>query len=377
MMDLKSKIVFGSFAIGTAIFFLSMMKNTEDQNFSGINASRIPKISLGAGVKIAGDWPKPIFNFVENPLKSDWVALGRKLFFETGISRDGKVSCGSCHSPSTAFAHVDHKLSHGVYDREGRRNAPALINLAWNKYFMWDASIHNIELQSLSPITQHTEMDLPLDSLLFQLRALGYDKAFRQLKKVNRVAANENALNIPNVLKAFAQFQLSLISQDSRYDSVMRKLTNFNAQQLNGYRLFQIHCNACHKEPLFTTGELANNGLPGWKNRNGIRIDKGFADLSGNVRDEGKFKIPTLRNVEYTFPYMHDGRFQTLGEVIKKYNTLTTSVLDDDLHRDVRLLKPLGMSDNDRVDLLSFLLTLTDPKFIHNPDYIDPSSSKR
>lgn len=296
----------------------------------------------------AEGWPQTDYLFGQNPLSDAGIALGRKLFYDENLSADGKVSCGSCHNSYTAFAHVDHKLSHGVYDREGRRNAPALFNLAWSQSFMWDGAITNLDNQSLSPIASHTEMDVSLSAFLQRVqRDSTYQTLFRQ-------AFPGEAMSLPRLMQAIAQFELTFISQQSRYDSMRRDQIAFTQQEQKGYELYKQFCSDCHKEPLFRSDGFESNGLI----FNAQLPDWGRVEITHNPSDSGLFRVPSLRNVEVTYPYMHDGRFATLSQVLKHYSH--------------RTLKPQGMyqpkeivlSPNDRVDLLAFLLTLTDRQFL-------------
>ena len=300
-------------------------------------------------------WPKPVYDFVQNPIDPALVALGRKLFYDVRLSSDGRVSCEGCHSSYTAFAHVDHPRSHGVFDREGRRNAPALQNLMWQSEFMWDGAIKHLELQSLAPLTHPTEMNQSLDSLLgFLKNDLGYQKAF-----------GKREITIPLVLKALAQFEITLISKDSRYDSMKRKQVVFTDQEQRGYLLFQKNCSVCHSEPLFSNpGVFASNGLP----LDTALNDFGRQSITGQAVDHLLFKIPSLRNVEVTYPYMHDGRMKSLTEVLKFYSNTT-----------LNLPKALGggkhsiaLNSKERVDVVAFLMTLTDPTFLHHPAFQAP-----
>jgi cytochrome c peroxidase len=167
------------------------------------------------------------------------------------------------------------------------------------------------------------------------------------------------------MLKAFAQFELTLISRGSRYDSMKRKQIVFTDQELRGYQLFQKNCGVCHSEPLFSKpGTFASNGLP----MDPILNDKGRAEISGKPEDEFFFKIPSLRNVEVTYPYMHDGRMKTLTEVVKYYSDRT-----------LLLPKSLGggqhviaLDSKERVDVVAFLMTLTDLGFLQNPSFQEP-----
>jgi cytochrome c peroxidase len=176
-------------------------------------------------------------------------------------------------------------------------------------------------------------------------------------------AFGDTTITGQRVLKALSQFELQLISYNSKYDKVMRKEADFTNQEQNGYTLFKKNCASCHNEPLFTSEKFERNGLPIDTTLNDIGRQK----ITGNPKDYMLFKVPTLRNVQFTFPYMHDGRFKKLMEVIKHYNSLGT---DKNLPK--QLQKPMQLSDNERVDLVAFLHTLTDTEFLFDKRFSYP-----
>jgi cytochrome c peroxidase len=282
------------------------------------------------------------------------VALGRELFHDPILSKDSTISCSSCHSQYNAFAHSDHALSHGIADRIGIRNAPALINLAWSESFMWDGASFSLEAQVLTPLTAHHEMDNSLDTILHRVK--------NQTKYSNLIqqAFGESTIQTKHVLKAIAAYESILISRNSRYDSMRLQLLEFNEQEQKGYALFKQHCNRCHAEPLFTTGQFANNALPLDTSLN----DLGRYRITQDSQHIRHFKIPTLRNLLYSFPYMHDGRFKRLRDVLKHY---AQGINMHDEHRSIEY--PIPLHSNDISDLLSFLHALTDRTFIFNPHY--------
>lgn len=303
-------------------------------------------------------FPQPHYRFDLNPLSTEQVELGRVLFYDPILSKDSSISCASCHSPYNAFAHVDHSLSHGIADRVGLRNAPALMNLAWQPLFMWDGAINQLDMQALAPISHPNEMDADLKSVVVRLRAsTRYQALFRR-------AYTDNVITGERVLKALSQFQLTLVSAESRYDSVMRHQATFNAQQAKGYRLFGQHCQSCHPEPLFTNFRMANNGLPVDTSLN----DLGRMAITGLAQDSLLFKVPTLRNVEYTFPYMHDGRFKKLSAVLQHY----TQGIEHSPTLAPELQKPLVLTSDEKIDLIAFLKCLSDRRFIFDPAHAYP-----
>lgn len=308
-------------------------------------------------IEVPKDWPQPKYDFKKNPLTEEGFQLGRHLFYDPIISRDSTISCASCHLQQTGFTHVDHQLSHGIDGKIGTRNTLALINLAWNKDFMWDGGVNSIEVQAINPITNPDEMDEKLENVIAKLqnsskyRAL-FTKAF-----------GDDKVNSQRLLKALAQYTVMLKSSNSKYDKVMRKEEDYNKREQRGYDIFKSNCASCHKEPLFRDDKFENNGLAIDTTLN----DLGRIKITQKKQDYLRFKIPTLRNIQFTFPYMHDGRFKTLTEVVKHYNSL-----GHDKNLPKELAKPMNLSDNDRVDLVLFLTTLTDTAFLYDKRFSFP-----
>lgn len=299
------------------------------------------------------NWPKPVYDFKANPLSNEKITLGRALFYDPILSRDNSISCANCHSQYTAFAHTDHALSHGIKDRIGTRNSPALMNLAWQNTFMWDGAIHHLDMQALAPISHPDEMDEKIEQVVSKLQ---HSRIYPSLY-FN--AFGDSTITGERTLKAMSQFLLTLISADSKYDQVMRNETTFTTQEKNGYELFSKNCASCHKEPLFTSHSFENNGLK----PDPLLQDAGRMKVTRKKEDSLKFKVPTLRNIEFSYPYMHDGRFKKISEVLNHY----TSGIHESKTLSGKLRKPIVLTSNEKVDLTAFLLTLTDKKFLFNP----------
>jgi cytochrome c peroxidase len=299
-------------------------------------------------------WPKPHYNFENNPLSNEGFELGRSLFYDPILSKDSTVSCASCHLQYTAFAHVDHPTSHGVDSRVGKRNAPGLMNLAWAPYFHWDGGVLSLNGQAVNPITHPDEMGSDLATVLIKLkRQKEYLAAFKNVFGTEEI-------KIHHVLKALAQFTVSLVSCNSKYDQMKRKEVEFSEQEKKGYALFLKHCNQCHSEPLFTTFEFKANGI----GVNAALVDSGRANITGKEKQAFLFRVPSLRNVEYSFPYMHDGRFNQLKEVVRHYS----NPVDWKLPFSSELVKKkYVLNSAQQKDLLAFLKTLTDKGFLFNP----------
>lgn len=309
-------------------------------------------------VKFPSYFPQPIYSFENNPLDTAIISLGRKLFYDPIFSSDSSVSCASCHSPYSAFAHTDHDLSHGINDSMGHRNAPGLFNLAWQKNFMWDGAIHHLDMQPLSPIHSRIEMN---ETLAHIIEKMSQNKNYIRLFKS---CFHDSIIKSEYVLKSLAQFQLTLISCNAKYDLVKQNKTNFSEKEKRGYNIFKQNCNHCHQEPLFTNYKFANNGI----GMDTHLKDLGRQKITNLKKDSLLFKIPSIRNLGFTYPYMHDGRFQSLKEVIDHY----CDHIEISPTTDVFLHKKINLSKNERVELVSFLHTLNDTSFVFNKQHHYP-----
>ncbi|MEY3984102.1 MAG: hypothetical protein RL160_1661 [Bacteroidota bacterium] len=298
----------------------------------------------------------------QNPLHPEAIQLGRLLFYDPMLSADSSTSCASCHSSYNAFAHTDHKLSHGIGDRVGNRNAPALFNLGWQPLFMWDGAHRSLDMQALAPISHPKELGFSIAGVVQRLQ--GNPQYRSQFSR----AFGDSIVTGEKVLKALAQFQLTLISAGSKYDKVKQGQAAFTAQEAKGYKLFLEHCNSCHAEPLFSNYRLASNGLP----PDSLLQDSGRMGVTRRAEDRYRFKTPSLRNLSYTFPYMHDGRFQTLSAVLNHYS----SGISEAAKPDHPLRVPLHLSGAEKVELISFLRTLNDSAFVFNKAHAFPMELK-
>lgn len=301
------------------------------------------------------NFPEPVYHFETNSITAARFELGKKLFYETLLSANNTISCGSCHIQTSAFTHHGHIVSHGIEDRLGTRNAPPIMNLAWNTSFMWDGGIADLDLQSIAPITNHVEMDETMENVLRKLAATpNYPRLFKK-------AFGTTDINTTNFLKALSQFMLLCVSSNSKYDSVIRNEAGktFTAEELAGRQLVQQKCGSCHAEPLFTDHSFRNNGLiPSSIN------DEGRFMVSQLPADRYKFKVPSLRNLAYTAPYMHDGRLLTLEGVLNHYSNhmQATQNIDSLFLQNGNIGIPL--SADERKNILAFLNTLNDRSFL-------------
>jgi cytochrome c peroxidase len=303
-------------------------------------------------------FPAPHYTFSSNPLTAEGFELGRKLFYDGRLSKDGNFPCASCHQPFAAFATLDHNLSHGFNNQFTTRNAPALFNVVWQKQTHWDGGIVNLEVQPLAPLTAPNEMAEDINNVISKLNQ---DAKYKQLFKA---AFGDETINSQRMLLAITQFVGSLVSADSKYDRVKKGLASFTAQEQIGYTLFQAKCNSCHAEPLFTDNSFRNTGLaidPTIK-------DYGRMRITNNKADSLKFKVPSLRNLYATFPYGHDGRFVSINQALEHYNSgVQVSATVDPLVKN-----GIALSNNDKTYLQLFLRTLTDSTFIKDPRFSPP-----
>lgn len=279
------------------------------------------------------------------------------MFYDPILSKNNTIACGSCHIQSASFTHHGHDVSHGIEDRLGSRNAPPIMNMAWSKAFFWDGGVFHLDLQPMVPITNYVEMDEKMSSVLEKLRRTSeYPGLFKK-------AFGSEEINSACMLKALSQFMLMCVSSNSKYDKVMRhEGEKFTKQEEEGYKLFKQKCNDCHKEPLFTDYSFRNNGIAIGKNG-----DIGRFNITLDSSDTYKFKVPSLRNIEFTAPYMHDGRYYGLTDVIDHYSdgVQNTPNLDPLLSKNNKLGIPMTVEE--KVKIIAFLKTLGDTSFIKNP----------
>lgn len=299
---------------------------------------------------VPSHFPAPHYNLENNPINEASFQLGKMLFYDPILSSDSTVSCATCHAQVHGFADHNMKFSEGVNGMLGERNSPALSNLAWHPHFMWDGGINHIEVMSFAPITNPVEMNEDMAHVVQKLAA--------QTKYTNQFAAAFGSVEITDqkVLKALAQFMAMMVSSNSKYDQVITGKTTFTDREQKGYELFKSNCAHCHKEPLLTDFSFRNNGLDSHYK------DAGRFKITQKEEDNGKFKVPSLRNIALTYPYMHDGRFNNLESVLNHYNygIINSSTLDASLQ------KGLNLTQEQQADIILFLNTLTDYDYLSN-----------
>ncbi len=309
---------------------------------------------------ISAFFPRPALPH-DNPLTDEGVALGRRLFFDPQLSVNNSQSCASCHKPSAAFTDGK-RVSVGAEEHAGTRNAMALFNLAWKSSFFWDGRAATLREQVLQPIQNPIEMHESMTNVAAKLAA---DKEYPAL--FDR-AFGKAEITADRIARALEQFLLAQVSFGSKFDQVIAGEAKFTAEEQRGFELFHTEydphreqfgadCFHCHGGPLFQSQSFANNGL------DSVFTDMGRYAVTGRNGDQGKFAVPSLRNVELTAPYMHDGRFKTLEAAVAHYCTgmKRSATLDPNLAKHPDSGVPL--SEADQKSLVAFLKTLTDERF--------------
>jgi cytochrome c peroxidase len=313
-------------------------------------------------LKVPSNFPQPAYDLKGNRLTPSGFKLGRILFYDRQLSLDQSISCGSCHQSNAAFANFERPLSRGIKGCTGTRNAPALFNLAWQMEFMWDGRLDQLDLTSHNAVTNPCEMANEINQVRARLQDLPmYPPLFRK-------AFGDSTITSKNMMKALAQFMAAMVSSNSKYDKHFRneKGGAFSKEEQSGYTLFKQKCGSCHQEPLFTDRNFRNNGL---ETRS---TDKGRDSLTHRKRDLGKFKVPSLRNVEVSAPYMHDGHLASLEDVLAHYDhgVKANPNLDPELKKNGRL--GISLNGQEQQQILAFLRTLTDKEFINDKRFQTP-----
>lgn len=318
-----------------------------------------------------GTFPAPNLP-ADNALTQQKVKLGRMLFYEKQLSSDETISCASCHLQANSF-NDDKRFSKGVGGLLGDRNAMSIVNLAWNtNEFFWDGRSHLLRDQSLGPITNPVEMNETLENVIIKLTK---EEKYRNQFKL---AFGSEEIDTFKISLALEQFMFSIVSNQSKYDKSLTNEESLTANEERGRYLFNqeyneffplesgADCAHCHSSFNFENDKYMNNGI---STDAEIQNDLGRFVVSNDADDKGRFKVPTLRNIELTAPYMHDGRFSTLEQVINHYNegVKVSSTLEPEIEN--TRVTGLGLSIQDKEDLIAFLKTLTDPTIATNPEF--------
>lgn len=302
-------------------------------------------------------FPQPRQVSSNGPLTEEAFVLGRKLFHDGRLSKDGNFPCSSCHQQVAGFTTYEHDRSHGYNNSHTLRNAPGLHNLAWAPEFNQDGSGRSLPDVARAHITNPSEMAETIPSVLEKLRA---DTAYRRLFKA---AYGTEAVNEQRLLNALSQYVLNLVSANAKYDRVKRGEAQFSSQEAAGYAVFQAKCASCHTEPLFTDFSYRNIGLA----LDPHLQDYGRMRVTGKATDSLKFRVPSLRNVAATAHYIHDGRISMMAVVVEHYRkgVIPGPTLDP------QLAGGIPLSDTEAFNVVQFLYTLTDSAFLANRRFME------
>jgi cytochrome c peroxidase len=324
--------------------------------FSCSNDNEDDYIDVPLEFTVPSNFPPLAYDITLNPPTEKGFELGKKLFYDGRLSSDGVVSCGFCHIQENAFTHHGHVFSHGVGDNIGTRNTPAIQNLGYQTTFMYDGAASHLDLQPIIPFTSPIEMNGNFTA------AIAMMKSDATYQKLFTAAFKDGKINSENMLKALSQFMLMVTSSNSRFDKYRRKESGgtLTAEELSGYDVFKAKCSSCHATDLMTDNSFRNNGLV----INPQLKDVGRYRVTQLATDYYKFKVPSLRNVEKTAPYMHDGRFGTLEGVLEHYASGVTNseTLDPILNQNGKL--GITLSAQEKTQVISFLKTLTDNQYL-------------
>lgn len=299
----------------------------------------------------------------DNPMTVEGVALGRQLFYDPILSGDNSQSCADCHTQSYSFSDNGKQFSEGIDGIEGDRNSPPVINIGWMPQLFWDGRANGVERQALGPVPNPIEMHLKWTEAMHKLQQHNdYPDLFFKAFGTRDIDSNL-------VVKAIAQFERTLISSDTKWDRYLRGEATLTQAEAQGFEIFFTEkgdCFHCHATILYTDNLFHNNGL------DAVFTDNGLAEVTNDLNDIGKFKTPTLRNWEFTAPYMHDGRFATIEEVIDFYSEgVVWSPTVDPLMKQVNQ-GGVQLTGQEKSHLIAFLKTLTDTTFVNNPEFSDP-----
>jgi cytochrome c peroxidase len=304
--------------------------------------------------KLPSDFPEMVIPD-GNEITKDRIALGKRLFFDKNLSVNGEIACANCHKPELAFAD-DKPISPGVNRRLGKRNAPTLTNVGYNPVYLFDGFLTTLEMQAIVPIQEHDEMDFNIVKIA---ERLNLDPSY-----VKQAQKSYGRIVDPYVItRALSTYQRTLISYNSKYDRYKKGKVKLTDSEQKGRDLFfnKLHCAQCHSGFNFTNFSAQNNGLYE------IYLDSGRMRVTELESDRAMFKVPTLRNIQLTAPYMHDGSLRNLKEVINHYKS------GGKQHKNKHvILQPFEISEGQTQNLIDFLYTLTDWKFIkeHKEDKV-------
>lgn len=319
----------------------------------------------------------PKLPYTDNPPTVEGVELGRHLFYDPILSANNTFSCASCHKQEAAFSDSPKRFSTGIKGDSMLRNTMPLFNLAWYPFLFWDGKASSLEEQALHPVRAHDEMNLDWTTAVERIEQSAFYRP--KFQKAFGSAQIDSVL----IARAIAQFERTLISNNSKYDQVLRGERYFTKDEYAGFIFVNdqtkgdcLHCHTTDADALGTTAGFSNNGLvAAFKPED--YVDKGKAEVTGLTKDIGHFRIPSLRNVAVTAPYMHDGRIKTLEGVLDFYSEGVNNSYNIDSKIQFAHQGGVRLTKDEKQQIIAFLLTLTDSTFITNPEFANPFVTER
>lgn len=355
------RILFFVFIICLAVFSLNFISEKKPTPYKFPEPKYFPKIPQSES----------------NPVTVEGAELGRHLFYDPILSGDSTMSCSSCHKQEFAFSDAPNQFSAGRNKELMQRNTLPLFNLAYYSSFFWDGRASSLEEQVFHPVRTESELNLKWTEAVKRInRSKFYVSKFR-------LAFGRGTIDSTLIAKSIAQFLRTMISYNSKFDRVLRHQDKLSAEELEGFEIVNdmtrggcVHCHTTDQDPLGTIRDFSNNGLDFVTDVNSYK-DKGLGNTTGNSKDFGKFKIPSLRNILFTAPYMHDGRFKTIEEVINFYSEEVKPSVNVDSRMEFAHQGGPKLNTHEKRKIIAFLKTLNDSVFISNPEFANPFKNKK
>lgn len=355
------KKVISVFIICIAVLFLNFISEKKPTPYKFPEPKYFPKIPQSES----------------NPVTIEGAELGKHLFYDPILSGDSTMSCSSCHKQEYAFSDAPNQFSKGRNHEFMQRNTLPLFNLAYYPSFFWDGRALSLEDQVFHPVRTKAELNLKWEEAVKRVQ--------RNKFYVSKFRAAFGKINIDSVLiaKSVAQFLRTMISYNAKFDRVLRKEDKLSPDELEGFEIINdmtragcVHCHTTDQDALGTIRDYSNNGLDLVADAANYK-DKGLGQVTKNIKDYGKFKIPSLRNLLFTAPYMHDGRFKTIEEVVNFYSEEVKPTANIDSRMEFAHQGGPKLNVHEKRKVIAFLKTLSDSVFISNPEFANPFKKKK
>jgi cytochrome c peroxidase len=349
------------FILCGVVFFLSFISEKKPTPYTFPEIKHFPKIPQSSS----------------NPVTVEGAELGKYLFYDPILSGDSSMSCSSCHKQEYAFSDAPHQFSKGRNNELMKRNTLPLFNLAYYPSLFWDGRSANLEDQVFHPVRTESELNLKWNVAVKRIKR---SKLYRTKYKN---AFGNIEIDSTHIAYSIAQFLRTLISYNSKFDKVLRKEDKLSPDELEGFEIVNdmtragcVHCHSTDQDPLGTIHDFSNNGLDMITDAN-LYKDKGLGQTTKNIKDNGKFKIPSLRNILFTAPFMHDGRFKTIEEVVDFYSEKVQPCANIDSRMEFAQQGGPKLDKHEKRKVIAFLKTLSDSVFIIDPEFADPFKKKK